>query len=105
LQTWLQNRYPHIKVVRHESIYYDDGGISRYWKETPYWQPWIILRDNVDRIWSAYHFFGDLRNEITLEEYLDGDYYAQMSGERNPIKQADYARWLTPWIDLDYEVV
>ncbi len=63
----------------------------------------FITRDPIARCWSGYNAWKHYI-DFTYEEYLDitnPDDLTQLKylGEVNPIKQADYERWMKPWKD------
>ncbi len=91
------------EVTRVEEIFKEDG-VTRYEKEFADHKPVLILRDNIDRIWSGYHFF-DYAKSMTLKEYLKHDKPHNVIGEGNPVKQGNYQYWINKWKDHDLEIV
>ncbi len=90
-------------VTRIEEIFKEDG-VARYEKEFADRKPVLILRDNIDRIWSNYNFFG-YKDSMTLKEYLKYDKPHNVIGEGNPVKQGRYQYWINKWKDHDLEIV
>lgn len=99
LQKYLKERFG-TEAVRVEQIW-KEGSVERILQQRPpeEWHYVIILRDNVKRIWSNYHYF-DHYDKMTLEEYLNYDIHGYRMGIANPIKQADYNKWLEVWSPL-----
>ena len=69
----------------------------------------FITRDPVERIWSGWESWNHHYPTYTFESYLKLDtlrYNYNMGGrglsylgEVNPIKQVDYWKWITPWME------
>ena len=106
LEKYLKERFPGKEARRIEQVW-KENAIQRVTTQRPpeEWHYVIILRDNIERIWSGYHYF-DYVNKMTLEEYLNYDIHEiNRMGIANPIKQADYNHWLKVWAELDPIVV
>jgi len=60
------------------------------------WQYIITIRNNIERIWSNYHYFQ--MTKMSLEDYLKYD-HSEFStvGIGNPIKQGQYEHWISFW--------
>jgi len=73
------------------------------------WKFIFITRDPVERIWSGWEAWNHYFRGYTFEEYLniDSEEYRKRNnnkglsylGEVNPIKQVDYWKWITPWME------
>lgn len=105
LQAYLKTRFPGKEAVRVEQIWKADRvrDVSDKRPES-HWHYVIILRDNVERIWSNYHYF-DMYDKMTLEEYLQYDINGTRMGIANPIKQGNYGHWLKIWEPLNPIIV
>lgn len=65
--------------------------------------PVVIVRDPIERIWSAWQTLGKLTyNKLT--DYLMNDYYNKKLGEWNPIKGSNYQKYIEPFKDLGIEI-
>ena len=75
--------------------------------------PFIITRDPIERMWSAYNYFqfggddwehghGDppICHQMSFPKYLDLKGYEHHLGEMNPVSQSNYAKWYVHWKDL-----
>jgi hypothetical protein len=101
LEKYLKERFPGKEARRIEQVW--KNALERVTTQRPpeEWHYVIILRDNVKRIWSGYHYF-KFSNQMTLEEYLNhGHNESNRMGAVNPIEQADYGKWLDVWSSLD----
>jgi hypothetical protein len=105
LEKYLKTRFPGKEAVRVEQVWKEDA-VERVTELRPpeEWHHVIILRHNVDRIWSNYHYF-DHYDKMSLEEYLNYDIDGYRMGIANPIKQGDYGHWLKVWQPLNPIVV
>jgi hypothetical protein len=106
LEKYLKDRFPGKEARRVEQVW-KESSVERVVKQRPpeEWHYVIILRDNIERIWSGYHYF-DYVNQMSLEEYLNYDVTkSYRMGIANPIKQADYGHWLKVWSVVDPIVV
>jgi hypothetical protein len=101
LEQYLRDRFDQ-EVRRIEVIWRGQDGLD----DTVYrfppdkWQYIITIRDNVERIWSNYHYFQ--MTKMSLEDYLKYD-HSEFStvGIGNPIKQAQYEHWISFWREYD----
>jgi len=103
LEQYLRDRFKGQEVRRIEVIWRGQDGVD----DTVYrfppdkWQYIITLRDNVERIWSNYHYF-QMNDKMSLEDYLKYD-HSEFStvGIGNPIKQGQYGYWIHFWRKYD----
>jgi hypothetical protein len=104
LEQYLKDRFPGKEARRIEQVW--KGNVERVLDDRPpnEWHYVIILRDNVERIWSNYYYF-DMYDKMTLEEYLNYDIHGYRMGIANPIKQGNYGHWLKVWQPLDPIIV
>ena len=101
LEQYLRDRFDQ-EVRRIEVIWRGQEGVD----DTVYrfppdkWQYIITIRNNVDRIWSNYHYFQ--MTKMSLEDYLKYD-HSEFStvGIGNPIKQGQYEHWISFWREYD----
>ena len=101
LEQYLRDRFGQ-EVRRIEVIWRGQEGVD----DTVYrfppdkWQYIITIRNNVDRIWSNYHYFQ--MTKMSLEDYLKYD-HSEFStvGIGNPIKQGQYEHWISFWREYD----
>lgn len=100
LEQYLKDRFPGKEARRIEQIWKNNVDKVIEMRPPEDWHYVIILRDNVDRIWSSYHYF-DMYDKMSLEEYLNYDTHGYRMGIANPIKQADYGHWLKIWQPLN----
>ena len=64
----------------------------------------FIIRDPVERIWPGWEAWNHYYKGMTFEQYLNletSEYDDGLSylGEVNPIKQVNYWKWITPWME------
>lgn len=92
---YLLAKYPNQDVAWSELIWKPQQGMRMMAKAYKDYQPIVILRKRVERIWSSYHCFGMYRTH-SLEEYLQFDKPSNLGaiGEGNPMYQSDYAFWI-----------
>jgi hypothetical protein len=96
LQKFLADKYPNLQVNRAEMFWTPDKGRKMMEKNFPDYQVVIILRENVSRIWSSYHYFG--MTHLSLEDYMKFDHKEFSTvGEGNPVIQSRYEEWLKHW--------
>lgn len=93
LENYLTKRFPEIDVVRVEQIWKGKEGLNKVLQQWPGFHYVIILRNNVERIWSGYHYF-DMYDKMTLEEYLTLEIEGTRLGIMNPINQGNYKVWI-----------
>jgi hypothetical protein len=101
LEQYLRDRFPQ-EVRRIEVIWRGQEGVD----DTVYrfppdkWQYIITIRNNVERIWSNYHYFQ--MTKMSLEDYLKYE-HSEFStvGMGNPIKQGQYEHWISFWREYD----
>lgn len=68
-------------------------------------QPVFIVRNPVERTWSAYRFF-KMHEKMSLEEFLKPKpIYDQRLGIDDPIRQSDYMKYMEKWMDLNPRIV
>ena len=105
LQTYLKERFPGQEAVRVEQIWKPDF-VEKVATVRPKedWHYVIILRDNIDRIWSSYYYF-EMNKQMSLAEYLNYDIHGSRLGIANPIKQGMYSQWVDVWRELKPIVV
>lgn len=85
---------------RYEYIYMKNG-IEKFLKEQKDRQPVIIVRDPVERIWSAYAYFDQFR-EMSFAEFLEKrEIKDERLGIDDPIEQADYWKYIKPWLKFN----
>jgi len=105
LENYLRDRFPGKEARRIEKIWKPKEIQDVVEKRPPEeWHYVIILRDNVERIWSSYHYF-DYYKSMSLEKYLNHDIQGTRLGPMNPIKQGNYGRWLKEWSSLNPIIV
>lgn len=109
LQKYLKTLFPDKEVIRTETLFKGKHGVDDFKKNHSNKVPIIITRNDVDRIWSQYHYF-DLKNRMTLKEYLeynirDKDDIFKGWGKGNPIKQAQWKYWIDIWKELNPIIV
>lgn len=66
-----------------------------------YYQPMFIIRDPVERCWSAFMYLGRSERFETYFDYMQNQNYYNSFGVANPIIQSNYSRWLKPWQHLN----
>ena len=105
LEKYLKTRFPDKEARRIEQVW-KENSVKQVLEQRPKddWHYIIILRDNIERIWSNYHYF-DHYDKMTLEEYLNYDIHGFRMGIANPIKQGNYGHWLKVWQPLDPIIV
>jgi hypothetical protein len=97
LEQYLRDRFGQ-EVRRIEVIWRGQEGVD----DTVYrfppdkWQYIITIRNNIERIWSNYHYFQ--MTKMSLEDYLKYE-HSEFStvGIGNPIKQGQYEHWISFW--------
>ena len=101
LEQYLRDRFGQ-EVRRIEVIWRGQEGVD----DTVYrfppdkWQYIITIRNNIERIWSNYHYFQ--MTKMSLEDYLKYE-HSEFStvGIGNPIKQGQYEHWISFWREYD----
>ncbi len=104
LEQYLKERFPGQEARRIEQVWKGNIEEVKEKRNPSEWHYVIILRDNVERIWSGYHYF-QMAKTMTLEAYLKYELANTRMGVSNPIKQADYSHWLKVWESLEPIVV
>lgn len=66
--------------------------VDKYHKEKK--RAVICIRDPVDRIWSAYHYFDTYNKKMSFEEYLFYVGCNDSFGEENPVMMSNYDKWI-----------
>lgn len=101
LQFYLESILGH-DVIRHEQLFTRHDGV-RYWKKHyPDRTPVVILRNPLQRIESDYSYtpYGGTSNrDRNFIDYLMEKNYSGRWGDRNPISQSNYLKWLSNWRD------
>ena len=107
---YLRDKYP--DTPRRAELAWRDDGISKWTNiirghtfQIPDGEirPYFVTRDPIERIWSAYLFFGH-QTIGDYPTYLINRLY-QPYGEGNPIMQSNYEKWLKPWQEYHPKVV
>jgi len=95
LLKYLQAKYPDRDVRRLEVIWKPDVGERHIKKEFADYQLVCIFRENVERIWSGYWYFG-FDSMMSLEDYMRFEKPEELGGigTANPLVQGDYDYWL-----------
>lgn len=99
LLRYLKKEFPDKEIDSVEYAWRGQEGIDLYHEKYEGWQPVIILRDNIDRIWSSYNFFGYV-DSMDLQTYLEVEKPDGLGGILpfiNPIVQGDYQYWINIW--------
>jgi len=101
LAQYLQRRF-HTEVPRFEVFWRRDGPdvFENEYGEHDSRQPYIILRNPVDRIWSCYFYFRHNKT-MKISEYLEHEAYDEFVGEENPIKQSDYTKFIELYLQFE----
>ena len=107
LERYLKKIYPNKTIVREELLWRPEDGKKKIKDCYEGWQTIVILRNNVDRIWSSFHYFSYYVN-MSLQDYLEfekPDNLGAMLPIANPLVQGDYNFWLKQWEDYNPIVV
>lgn len=106
LLQYLKKKYPDKDVQRLEVIWKPEVGFKHIEKEFQDYQLICIFRNNVDRIWSGYYYFG-FYSMMTLEEYLTFEKPEELGGigTANPLLQGDYDFWIKHYEKYDPIIV
>lgn len=106
LEKYLKRKYPEpdTSVVRFEYAWKREGAKACEEKHSNK-RPVIIVRNPVDRIWSAFRYF-EFYKKMSLEEFLKNkvDHDGRL-GTGDPIECSDYQKWIDKWMHLNPIVV
>jgi len=98
--TYLQHKLKDPNLRKAEIAYAKDGMerfLSYFNPDTHRIIPVFILRDPIDRMWSAYHYF-DHYKTLSFSAYLKIRKYAKSWGEENPVSGSNYSKWMKPYM-------
>lgn len=104
LHKYLKAKYPNQDVTRSEYFWElkkSKKEIDEIYKD---YQMVIILRDNVERIWSGYRFY--CHTDLSIDEYLkftNGEDWGHL--QINPVEQGDYKYWINLWKEYNPIIV
>lgn len=88
-----------IDVKRHEQLFTRIDGVDYFLSHYNDRIPIVILRNPIDRIESDWQYdsFGGFPKPDRFESYCLRQHYNETWGERNPVLQSYYKKWLNNW--------
>lgn len=95
----LQNDFPESRVKKLESIYDPQARmIYNTWHKGALCH--VIVREQADRLWSGFHFFGYYKR-MPFEVFLENeDIQRQNLGFNQPLEMCNWTPFLQPFMDL-----